>query len=517
MCKITRTILTAVLCLLAIVFAGSAAYASYSVLFNHKPYLPEAGDSAKEEFLSKSVFRDGTFINGIPVGGMTMDEAKSALRLVRNSMRRGVSYKVKYDDKTLIKLGWDYFNFNFNTDLILEKAMLNGTDKNLEYIPGEVKKLALECKDYELMCRIAIKKDMVKADVKEAAKSIERDPVNATWIVNADNVYSGGSPIDYVKGQNGIKANTDSLLKEIFSMFSEGKYGNVKLTTSKIEPEIKLSDIKDTIVKRASYKSSYSHGQYSAPNRVANIIKACGIVNGTVLAPGKVFSANETLGPRTLEGGWLPAPGFVDGGASSVDSPGGGVCHVSSTLYNAVIKSDLKIVYRINHSSHVGYVPWGLDATIDSRGPDFKFKNNTGYDLFIFTWVDERKQTVNCEIWGEPFPDSFDKIDFYAELTEEIPPTETEYITDKSLATGYWYVKNVAKTGYKYQSYKQYYKNGEAVSEPIPVASSYYRMHPLRICVWKGFQPGVDHLDPDHEIIIEEPEPSPSPSPDPNS
>ena len=432
-------------------------------------------------------------------------------------MRRGVSYKVKYDDKTLITLGWDYFNFNFNTDLILEKAMLLGLDKDLAPIPGEVKKLARDCRDLELKCRIAIKKDKVTADLKEAAKAVEKEPVNATWVINEDYVITGGSPIEYVKGQYGLKANTDSALNEIFKKFEKGKFGSVKLTTSKIDPEIKLSDIKDTIVKRASYKSSYSHGQYSAPNRVANIIKACGIINGTVLAPNKIFSANETLGPRTAEGGWLPAPGFIDGGAGSVDSPGGGVCHVSSTIYNAVIRADLLIVYRINQSSHVGYVPWGLDATIDSRGPDFKFKNNTGSDLFIFTWVDEKKQTVNCEIWGEPFPETFDKIDFFAELTEEIPPTETEYVTDKSLAAGYWYIKNEAKTGYKYQSYKQYYLNGEAVSEPIPVASSYYRMHPMRICVWKGFREGVDKLDPAYEVIIEEPEPTPEPSTGPNS
>jgi hypothetical protein len=107
---------------------------------------------------------------------------------------------------------------------------------------------------------------------------------------------------------------------------------------------------------------------------------------------------------------------------------------------------------------------------------------------------------VHCEIWGQPFPDEFDEIRFYAELVEEIvPPAEPEIIRDSRLPYPYWYVSNRAKTGYKYQSYKVYYKNGRPVSAPKEVALSTYTMHPRRIHVWASYDPAVDYLDPAYQ------------------
>ncbi|MBO4848427.1 MAG: VanW family protein [Clostridia bacterium] len=510
MFRIIKYIATAIVSAAAIYVIVKTAGAAYNAGMNDYTAKINADVEAKRaELVSSGVFHEGVTVNGIPIGGMTYDEARNALREFEKSMVADVGFELKYGDDQTLEIGRDYFTIGYNTDEILSEAIMLASDGELEAIRQQIDDLAAHGKNYEIEYVVKIDADRVIEEVTAIGESLKKSPKNASCKPNPDSVYNGGDRFTYKAGRNGYEPKTEEAIEEILSRAEAGDYGTVVLEGNIIEPDIKLSDLQGKIVKRSSYRTSFASGQYAAPNRVFNIIKASGLVNGTVLPPKSssnpddkryVFSANSTLGDRTEALGWLPAPGFVNGGARSEDSPGGGVCQVSSTLYNAVIRADLQIVYRINHSSHVGYVPWGLDATIDTGRIDFKFANNTKNYIYIFMWVNEAKQTVNCEIWGDPFPSTFDKIDFYAELVEETPPSPTVYIPDSSLTAPYWFVDNEAKTGYKYQSYKQYYKNGEPVGDPIRVASSEYRMHPKRIHVWPGFNPDYDILYPYYKI-----------------
>lgn len=526
MFKFFKLLIAAIVCAAAAVTAVKAVNNDTDGIKQIIELVNSAVQTKRNELISLGVFHDGITVNGFSIAGMTISEASEALKSIEDDLKSRVHYTVEYGknkDKHL-EIGEEYFSFGFDTDEILLDAMLLCSEGTAEEISGQLEELAKNGRNYEINCTVSMDKKAVGEAVREAGKSVDRKAKNASVTVNADSVYTGGDRFVYNAEKKGYKTDPDTAIDKIEEMFANGEYGKVVMYGKILQPDVKLSDLEGKIVRRSVYRSSYSHQPYNAPNRVANIIKACGIINGLVLSPKSSgrnyqFSANGILGPRTAEGGWLPAPGFVDSGARSVDSPGGGVCHVSSTIYNAVIKADLEIVYRRNHSSHVGYVPWGLDATIDTNGPDFKFNNNTGSDIYIFIWVNTDKQNVNCEIWGEPFPEEFDKIDFYAEFLEEIPPTETEYIVDPKLQPNYWYVRNTAKTGYKYQSYKQYMKNGEPVGEPVPVAKSEYRMHPLRICVWSGFNKWTDMLLRDYRLdpyyIYTTPEPTQTPAPTP--
>ncbi len=462
-------------------------------------YVKDIGtevEMKREDLLKNSVFHEGITVNNIPIGGLTHDEAVKLLSKEESRMVRDVRFIVEYEDGKKLLITNEYFDFTYNTEDILSDAIMIANEGSLESIQQQIDDLKENGKDYTITYSAAPKNDMISEAVYELAERLNVDPVNAKVVVDKNSVYNGTDRFKYTEGKNGYRVKADKAVDEILSRAKTGDYGTVVLEGEIIEPEIKISDIKGKIVRRSHFESSYASYPYNYPDRVFNVDKACRLVNGTVLSPGQVFSANKTLGDRTYELGWKAAPGFIDGGARSVDSPGGGVCHVSSTLYNAVIKSDLKIVYRINHSSHVGYVPWGQDATIDTGRIDFKFSNNTKNDIYIFMWVDTHKKKVCCEIWGTPFPSTFDSIDFYAELVETIEPTPREYFVDRSLAHGHWYINNSAKTGYKYESYKQYLKKGVPVGDPVRVATSVYRMHPQRIAVWAGFDPNVDILDP---------------------
>lgn len=467
-------------------------------------------EEKRQALISTGVFHEGVTVSGVSLGGMTYGEALNSLSAVESKLVEDVGFTVKYGEDSSFEIDRKCFTVKFNTKEILGQAIMLASEGELESIRQEIDDIARNGRDYTIACTVTPNSQKIYSLLRGAANEVDADPVNAYCVPNPDSVYNDGERFEYFEGKNGFRLDTEEAYKEILTRSEKHEFGVVYVKGEVVEPDIDVDALKETVVRRSHYKSSYAHGQYSNPNRVANIIKACGIVNGTVI-PSKisgdnVFSINTKLGKRTEAGGWLPAPGFINGGANSVDSPGGGVCHVSSTMYNAVIRADLEIVYRINHSSHVGYVPWGLDATIDSYGPDFKFANNTDSDIYLFMWVDKKKQYVHCEIWGEPFPEEFDKIDFYAEQTEVVEPTADEYIKTNTLSAPYWYIGNGAKVGYRYQSYKQYYKDGKPVGDPIPVAESYYRMHPRRIYVWVGFNPAVDVLDWNYRIPAPVPE-----------
>lgn len=127
-------------------------------------------------------------------------------------------------------------------------------------------------------------------------------------------------------------------------------------------------------------------------NRVNNIVLAVGEINGKVVAPGKVFSFNRTVGRRTAEDGYKKARIILRGKKSW--GRGGGVCQVSSTLYNAVLAGGLKIVERHHHSRRISYVPEGKDATVVYGVKDFKFKNNRPYPVKITGKVEDGKVTI---------------------------------------------------------------------------------------------------------------------------
>ena len=136
----------------------------------------------------------------------------------------------------------------------------------------------------------------------------------------------------------------------------------------------------------------------STNNRISNLKKACGLLNGIEIMPGETFSYNPALGERVPEAGWLPATAYADGEVRQ--EYGGGICQVSSTLFNAVLYSNLEIVERECHQFKVGYLPAGMDATVSWGWPDFKFRNNKEYPIRIVAWYDDDTREVCFQIRG---------------------------------------------------------------------------------------------------------------------
>jgi len=139
-----------------------------------------------------------------------------------------------------------------------------------------------------------------------------------------------------------------------------------------------------------TYSTKFNSSQ---KERSYNISLSSNAIDGTILLPGDVFSFNEIVGPRSTSAGYKTAPVIFEG--ELVDGIGGGVCQVSSTIYNSVLKSQLGVVERVNHSIPSTYVPKGLDATVAYGFLDFKFKNTTDFPIYIESFVNKNILTVN--------------------------------------------------------------------------------------------------------------------------
>ena len=166
----------------------------------------------------------------------------------------------------------------------------------------------------------------------------------------------------------------------------------VKIPYYKSEPAVKADDLNIKLFNGTIAQYSTNYGGSTA-NRSANIVQAASKINGKVLAPGEVFSFNDTVGPRSVANGFFTAPEYANG--ETIMGVGGGTCQVTTTLYNAVLYADLSIVSKLNHMFPVAYAPLGQDATVSDSGVDFKFMNNMEYPIKINATAQSGKLNIS--------------------------------------------------------------------------------------------------------------------------
>lgn len=206
---------------------------------------------------------------------------------------------------------------------------------------------------------------------------VKREKLPTPLVVEKDQTYIHSSLLVYL-GYNGVWSEPDMQ----YTIVQEtAEHNIISPPLEEAYRQIKSDLIKDLPAEKqvyGSYKTSFNPGER---NRTINLKLAAAAINGQVIQPGKTFSFNKTVGPRTKERGYLEATIFV--GGKKEQGLGGGICQVSSTLYNAVLASKLKIVERHTHSLPVTYVPTGKDATVSYGYLDFRFQNNKTYPVKI--------------------------------------------------------------------------------------------------------------------------------------
>jgi vancomycin resistance protein YoaR len=296
-----------------------------------------------------------------------------------------------------------------------------------------------------------------KISVEELASQIDTEPINAKYKIE-------NKKISFVESQNGRTLDKEDAQTKLSNLREDG--GDVFLKVESVPAEITREQLEAKLFDTTLSKESSWYNK-NLINRSINVELASKLINGTVLAPGEVFSYNNVVGERTAERGFKNAQIYVQ--SKVVEGLGGGICQVSSTLYNAVLYADLEVVERRWHSLPVTYVPLGQDATVAFGYIDFKFKNNRDYPIEVLSWCE--KGNVYVSIKGTD--DGIKREVKITNVTKQVLDYKEEVIEDKTLQPGQRVVVTKGKKGYVVDTYKKVYENGVLVSDKFLHTSKY--------------------------------------------
>ncbi|MDL2258256.1 VanW family protein [Eubacteriales bacterium OttesenSCG-928-K08] len=471
--KRKKTIAIIILVVLILV-AVAAFFAIRSIQQQRK--LEEA---QRQAIINSGVFHEGIFVENINVGGKTIEQALDLLLPAEKKIKSGISFSLFIQDNEVL-VAADDLGLVFNTRQVLETAFSICRTGSLEELTEELANIAANKRHFSISydsdeaaledyaAKLAEQYNQLPSDAGYAV-TVERatydDPrqLDKEFVIAAA-IKTPDECIEYTPEINGLEIQQQALVDSLRSMIKTMQYSDLEVALETTPANITLENIQEAFTLRGSAYTSFAKAPYNRDTRVYNIQKAVSLINGYVLLPGEEFSTNGTLGNRTYAGGWEPAPAIVRG--RSEDQAGGGVCQVSSTMYNAVLKADLEITYRQGHSGRLSYVDGGLDATIDSGRIDFKWKNNTSSPIYIFARADMTEQRVYFEIYGEPFPEEYDEIKLSSARIETLsPPGDMKYTIDYTKPSGFSEVFVSRKSGSIWESYKAYLKDGVEVKK----------------------------------------------------
>lgn len=391
---------------------------------------------ASESSVDESTGAADVTVDGVDISGMSQEEAQTAILQKYNW-----NMKVKYQDKEIA------------VNNLMEAKVKELLD---ELYAGDLK----AGETYEVKTE-----NMIEAAKAEAAL------ISGTWNMVAKNGGISGynketNEFTFTEGSNGLVIDQDKLAEGMVAAIENKEFDTV-LTAEvrEVSPELTAAQL------RSMYKTigTFTTKTTSNSNRNENIRLSCNAINGTIVNPGREFSFNDTTGPRSTEKGYKPATAYLNG--EVVQEPGGGVCQISSTLYNAVIFAGLKSTERHAHSYEPSYVTPGDDAAVSFGGPDFKFVNNSDYPIAIRTSF--ANQELKIWIYGVPVLEEGEKIRMVSEKTADIDPPAPVYEEDQTLQLDEELTVKQASIGSRWTTYLVATKDGTEVSREFLHNSSY--------------------------------------------
>ncbi|HEX3015060.1 MAG TPA: VanW family protein [Desulfobacteria bacterium] len=416
--------------------------------------IASAGISLGVYTWDRGVIANGVVINGVPVGNLTRDAAQKKLDEKSRTM---VSKVVKLNaegksfDVTLGQLG-----LNISTKQQLDKA----------YSIGRVGGITLRALSKRNAAQQGVKlgysqswdEKKMRATLAKTFAALNITPVDASFTISSDNKMlikagKGGKTVDVGSAVNQVKK---------LSILDPSE---VEVGFKPVQPKVSAALLESQ--KITGLVATYTtHFDASNAGRSTNLRVAAMALDGVVVKPGEVFSFNKVVGPRSSEAGYKNALIIVNG--QFVPGLGGGVCQVSSTLYNDLLLADLDITERANHNLAISYVPLGQDATVAYGSLDLKFRNDSGTYLLIRTHLTD--STLTFDLYGKPVPGRQVTI---ANSTVKVIPAPQQRTVDKSLAHGSTVVKQGGEPGAVIVSTKTVKMNGQIVKQESLGRSTY--------------------------------------------
>ena len=308
--------------------------------------------------------------------------------------------------------------------------------------------------------------EIIDAQVNEIAKKWDIKAKNASLL----SFNKETNEFVYEDGNDGVEVDKDNLRAAIKKAIEEKNFkADIAVNTKLTKPEIAS---KEDVKQKYKVIGTFTTTTTSNKDRNTNISLASTALDGLVIKPGEEFSFNNTTGNRTLEKGYRPAGAYLNG--KLVEEPGGGVCQVSSTLYNAVVFAGLETTERHAHSFEPSYVTPGEDAMVSYdgyAGPDMKFINTSNVAIVIRAKLVDQKLTAS--IVGIPILEDNEKVYMTSKKTGEYDEPTPEYENDTSLAAGQEVVVKAGKKGSKWETNIVHKKGDNIITDKLLHYSTY--------------------------------------------
>lgn len=391
-----------------------------------------------------------TYVNSISIGNMTREEAKDVLNKKYDIKQIYISYSDK-----LWKINSKDIDLKYSLDETINEALsINREDSMIDNIKKTIKANFGAKNNLEL--KIDYNKEKLIKCVKDISKDINIDMEDAKLDIN-------NSKVEVLSGHKGQEVDVN---KSVENIISQLKKGNKKedLAVKVTNQNVKKEDIQHIDTLLASYSTKFDS---SVAGRTTNIKLAASRTSDKLLMPGEIFSYNENTLMRTVSNGYKNAPVIVQGVVQ--EGVGGGVCQVSSTLYNTVLYSGLEIVELKNHSIPSTYVAKGRDATVTDGGIDFVFKNNLKQPIYLKNYVSGNR--VICQIYGSKSDKQ--NVDILTNI-DGVSQAPIKRVDDPTLPKGKEKQLEKARNAYTVSTYRVYKNSNGEVLKKEKVYTSYY-------------------------------------------
>ena len=468
----------------------------------------------------------GVTIKGIDVSGLSKEEAKAKLQTIY-SEKLEKEIHLKYNEYES-SLNPTLMEVNYDVDKAIEEAYKIGRTDNIFMNNYQILFTLIGKKDVDV--NMTLNEEVTRQSIQDIG-------VNLPGIVIESSYYIEEDILTITRGKEGIAIDEESLLNKVKENLNDIHIQENDITipvVHKIPEEINIDKIHEEVYKEvqdayytkdpftiypevegvdfdveaakaliaSEVKDEYqiqliitkpkvtvsqigseafpdrlsnftTRYDASAKDRTTNLVIACQKLNGKVIMPGETFSYNKTLGKRTAAAGYKNAAVYENG--QVVDGIGGGICQISSTLYNAVLMANLEIVERRNHQFVTSYLPAGKDATVAYGTIDFKFKNTRQYPIRLSASAKNGIATIS--IYGIK-----EEKEYTFTITPKIIstiPFGTKYVEDASLPAGTEKVQQNGVNGLKVETYITKMLNGKVISTTLLSRDTYDAMQKI--------------------------------------
>lgn len=425
----------------------AAAVVAAGTVFYVQPVM------AREE----TTIEDGIYIGNVDVGGMTESQAESAVEEYVQGLLN-TTFTLKGETGTIEMTAKD-MGVTADADAAVQEAAAVGHAGSLinRY------KVLQDLKKEKLVLDMHL-----SVDKQATAQKIYEDADELAVGAVDNSLKRVDGKFQFVEGKEGMEVDVVNSVYAINDFLAEGwdgKSNEIELVTKTVEPqgsEEELAQITDLI---GSFSTSFAT---SSPGRAKNVTTGVSKVDGAILYPGDEFDLAKTVSPFTQENGYELAGSYQNG--TVVESFGGGICQVATTLYNAVIRAELEITMRFNHSMLVHYVQPSMDAAIAGDYKDLKFKNNQDTPVYIEGYCSGG--VIYFNIYGKETRPSNREISFESETVSQVEP-KVQFTLDASRTAGSWAVTQSGSNGCIAQLWKIVKVDGKQQSRDLFNKSSY--------------------------------------------